>query len=140
MVTKEELSELIAEMHKNDVNGLVNQSEDKKIQEIARIKDWVTLFRRNLDIFNQDFLEIKMAEFQKVMINNISDNEVSANICSRGLGKNNIARFTTHGQEYKLFNRLSNTIVEMIYKCLYTNCNIYLDRKLKKFDSLYCLD
>ncbi len=30
--------------------------------------------------------------------------------------------------------------VELIYKYLYKNCNIYLDRKLKKFDTLYCLD
>jgi hypothetical protein len=30
--------------------------------------------------------------------------------------------------------------VELIYKYLYKDCNIYLDRKLKKFDTLYCLD
>lgn len=30
--------------------------------------------------------------------------------------------------------------VEKIYKYLYKDCNIYLDRKLKKFDILYCLD
>jgi len=29
---------------------------------------------------------------------------------------------------------------EKIYKYLYRDCNIYLDRKLKKFDILYCLD
>lgn len=30
--------------------------------------------------------------------------------------------------------------IEKIYKYLYTDCNIYLDRKLKKFDILLCLD
>lgn len=30
--------------------------------------------------------------------------------------------------------------VEKIFKYLYKDCNIYLDRKLKKFDILYCLD
>lgn len=30
--------------------------------------------------------------------------------------------------------------IEKIYKYLYKDCNIYLDRKLKKFDILYCLD
>ena len=30
--------------------------------------------------------------------------------------------------------------VELIYKYLYKDCNVFLDRKLKKFDTLYCLD
>lgn len=30
--------------------------------------------------------------------------------------------------------------IELIYKYLYKDCNVYLDRKLKKFDILYCLD
>lgn len=30
--------------------------------------------------------------------------------------------------------------IEKIYKYLYGDCNIYLERKLKKFDILYCLD
>lgn len=30
--------------------------------------------------------------------------------------------------------------IELIYKYLYKDCNVYLDRKLKKFDTLYCLD
>ena len=29
---------------------------------------------------------------------------------------------------------------EKIYKYLYSDCNIYLDRKLEKFDTLFCLD
>lgn len=30
--------------------------------------------------------------------------------------------------------------VELFYKYLYKDCNIYLERKLKKFDTLFCLD
>ena len=75
MVTREELSSLIAEIHKNEVQGLAEDSESTREQRKERYKDWTTLFRRNLDIFNQDFLEIDVAEFQKVMINNISDND-----------------------------------------------------------------
>lgn len=44
------------------------------------------------------------------------------------------------GENVYQFSYSKCTDVEMIYKCLYTNCNIYLDRKLQKFDSLYCLD
>ena len=58
MVTREELSSLIAEMHKNEVQGLTEDSESTREQRKERYKDWTTLFRRNLDIFNQDFLEI----------------------------------------------------------------------------------
>ena len=87
MVTREELSSLIAEMHKNEVQGLAEDSESVREQRKERYKDWTTLFRRNLDIFNQDFLEIDVAESQKVMTNNISDNDVTVNVCSRGIGK-----------------------------------------------------
>lgn len=30
--------------------------------------------------------------------------------------------------------------IELFYKYLYKDCNIYLERKLKKFDTLFCLD
>ena len=94
MVTREELSSLIAEMHKNEVQGLAEDSESVREQRKERYKDWTTLFRRNLDIFNQDFLEIDVAEFQKVMINNISDNDVTVNVCSRGIGEQILPRLT----------------------------------------------
>ena len=88
MVSRDDFKELIYEI--NERNKQQNEIENKKITEeeyTHRIKDWTTLFRRNLDIFNQDFLEIEVAEFQKIMINNISDNEVTVNVCSRGIGK-----------------------------------------------------
>lgn len=45
-------------------------------------------YRRNLDIFNEDYLGIKgLCVMQRQMINNFSDNDVNATVCSRGLGK-----------------------------------------------------
>ena len=45
-------------------------------------------YRRNLDIFNEDYLEIKgLCVMQRQMINNFSDNDVNATVCSRELGK-----------------------------------------------------
>lgn len=37
-------------------------------------------------------------------------------------------------------NYSKHSDIEKIYNFLYRNCNIYLDRKLQIFDSLYCLD
>lgn len=65
MVTREELSSLIAEMHKNEVQGLAEDSESTREQRKERYKDWTTLFRRNLDIFNQDFWKLMLQNFRK---------------------------------------------------------------------------
>lgn len=87
MVTQKELEDLIIEMEEDNNKDAFGKKTTNWQEEKERVKDWTTLFRRNLDIFNQDFLEIGVTEFQKLMINSISDNEVSVNICSRGIGK-----------------------------------------------------
>ena len=87
MVTQKELEDLIIEIEEDNNKDAFGKKATSWQEEKERIKDWTTLFRRNLDIFNQDFLEIGVTEFQKLMINSISDNEVSVNICSRGIGK-----------------------------------------------------
>ena len=44
-------------------------------------------YRRNLDIFNEDYLDIKISTFQKQRINSWDDNEVQATLASRGSSK-----------------------------------------------------
>ena len=43
-------------------------------------------------------------------------------------------------QKAFILNYSKHSDIEKIYNFLYHNCNIYLDRKLQIFDSLYCLD
>ena len=58
-----------------------------KQQIEENVIEWCTFYRRNLDIFNEDYLGIKINATQKIMINTMSDNDISDIICSRGGAK-----------------------------------------------------
>jgi len=80
MVKDEEIKTLVKESNKK--KGLTKEQKEQNVIE------WTTFYRRNLDIFNEDYLEIKgLCVMQRQMINNFSDNDVNATVCSRGLGK-----------------------------------------------------
>ena len=65
-------------------------------------------YRRNLDLFNEDYLGIKnLCVMQRQMINMISDSDVSATVASRGLSKSFCIGLTA-----------------MDYALLYSNCTI----------------
>lgn len=88
MVSRDELIALIKECEENGVMGGLEDKEQTKDIPIDRIKDWCTLYRRNLDLFNEDYLGIKgLAPFQKIMMNTMSDNDTCIDVCSRGLSK-----------------------------------------------------
>lgn len=80
MIKDEEIKTLVKENNKK--KGLTKEQKEQNVIE------WTTFYRRNLDIFNEDYLEIKgLCVMQRQMINNFSDNDVNATVCSRGLGK-----------------------------------------------------
>ena len=80
MVNDEELKALVKENNKK--KPLTKEQKEENIRE------YTTFFRRNLDIFNEDYLEIKnLCIMQKQMINMIGDSDVSATVASRGLSK-----------------------------------------------------
>ena len=64
-----------------------HNSKLTKQQVEENIIEWCTFYRRNLDIFNEDYLGIKVNTTQKIMINTMSDNDISDIICSRGGAK-----------------------------------------------------
>ena len=76
-----ELIEVIKNVKKNTSNRLTEEEIEENIIE------WTTFYRRNLDIFNEDFLDIKISQFQKQRINSWDDNEVQTTIASRGSAK-----------------------------------------------------
>ena len=64
-----------------------HNSKLTKQQIEENVIEWCTFYRRNLDIFNEDYLGIKVNTTQKIMINTMSDNDISDIICSRGGAK-----------------------------------------------------
>ena len=68
----------------------LSQEHNRKLtkqQVEENVIEWCTFYRRNLDIFNEDYLGIKINATQKIMINTMSDNDISDIICSRGGAK-----------------------------------------------------
>ena len=72
---------------------MINMKLSKKLtkQEVEEnIIEWTTfyqLYRRNLDIFTEDFLEIPLKFFQKQLLLGLAENEVEDVMASRGLSK-----------------------------------------------------
>lgn len=87
-------------------------------------------------------LEKRFARF-----NLIGTYDILQNICSI-LEKECTASFPVfqtknkNGEDTKIFSAQWGNIytIHKIYQYLYKNCNIYLERKLEKFDILYCLE
>jgi len=85
-MTSDELYEILS-LSQQDKEELTEYIGLSKEEEEYRVKDWCTLFRRNLDIFNRDFLDINCCPFQEQIMFNISDNDVSVDVMSRGISK-----------------------------------------------------
>ncbi len=77
------------EISDRDIRAIVKNREEElsKEEKEENIIEWTTFFRRNLDIFNEDYLGIKISQFQKQRINSWSDNEVQDTLASRGSAK-----------------------------------------------------
>lgn len=58
-------------------------SEQKKTQ----IKKWTTFYRRNIEIYIEDRLQISLKPFQRIMLHLMHVSNVFFAICSRGLSK-----------------------------------------------------
>ena len=85
-MTSDELYEIlsISKQDKEELTEFVGLSEE---EEKERIKDWTTLFRRNPDIFIEDYLGIPLCPFQEHIVFNTFDNDVSVDVMSRGISK-----------------------------------------------------
>ena len=68
MIDNKELERLTLKKKREDKSKLSKEEIEQNVIE------WCTFYRRNLDIFNEDYLEIKISQFQKQRINSWSDN------------------------------------------------------------------
>ena len=93
-----------------EIQALIQKRENtyltpEQIEE--NIIEYVTFFRRNIDIFCEDFLEIPLHQFQKNMLIEIQDSDIATLVCSRGSSKS----FCT-------------AIAALYFALMYSNCNI----------------
>lgn len=124
MVDYKELEQFVIEEYSD------NEEVTEKKEQLTtdRIKDWCTVYRRNLDLFNRDYLDIKnLAPFQNIMINSIADNDICVDICSRGISKS----FSTALVALDLSLLYSNNKILVVAKNL-TQANILVDEKINK--------
>lgn len=67
-----------------------DKSVKQKISEAERneqVKKWTTFYRRNLDIYVEERLRIKLRPFQRIMIHMMGRSQIWFGICSRGISK-----------------------------------------------------
>lgn len=97
-------------MYNSKVLKTIVNSKDKHIDHNQRkenTKKWIDFYRKNVDIYITDFLEIPLFQYQKNMVNTIQDSDIAVLVCSRGSSKS----FMT-------------ACVATAYATLYSNCNV----------------
>lgn len=78
---------LISQRRKREANRPKKLSEqDKK----KRVKQWTTFYRRNINIYIEQRLRIKLRPFQHIMLYLMGVSQTFWAICSRGLSKNKV--------------------------------------------------
>lgn len=99
-------------LSEKDIQSLIRQRETThltKEQIEENIIEWNTFFKRNIDIFVEDFLEIPLHQFQKNMLIEIQDSDIATLVCSRGSSKS----FCT-------------AIASLFFALTRSNCNILI--------------
>lgn len=66
------------------------EKKQTKAEKDIRTKQWCTFYRRNLNVYIEERLRIKLRPFQHIMIYLMSISETFWSICSRGLSKNKV--------------------------------------------------
>lgn len=120
-------------MNNSITQEVLNLSQEKEHGKLTReqieesIIEWTTFYRRNLDIFNEDYLGIKVNLTQKIMINTMSDNDISDIICSRGGAKSFDVGLTAYD-----FALLYPNCQILITSMTINQSNLIIDEKMDK--------
>ena len=126
MIDNTELQKLTLKKKREDRQKLSKEDIEQNVIE------WCTFYRRNLDIFNEDYLEIKISQFQKQRINSWADNEVQDTLASRGSAKSfDIGLFAI---DAALLYPSCNVLVTSM---TLTQSNLILDEKI---DKIFCTE
>ena len=126
MIDNKELERLTLKKKREDKSKLSKEEIEQNVIE------WCTFYRRNLDIFNEDYLEIKISQFQKQRINSWSDNEVQDTLASRGSAKSfDIGLFAI---DMALLYSACNVLITSM---TLNQSNLIIDEKI---DKIFCTE
>ena len=56
-------------------------------QNVSRVKNWISFFLRNIEIYIEEYLRISLKPFQRVVFHQMGVSDNYTLICSRGLSK-----------------------------------------------------
>lgn len=56
-------------------------------QNVSRVKNWISFFRRNIEIYIEEYLRISLKPFQRVVFHQMGISDNYTLVCSRGLSK-----------------------------------------------------
>lgn len=56
-------------------------------QNVSRVKNWISFFRRNIEIYIEEYLCISLKPFQRVVFHQMGISDNYTLVCSRGLSK-----------------------------------------------------
>lgn len=77
---------MVKKMSKNPVT--TSYDIDSKIKsKMSKIMNWVGFYREHIDVFVEDYLEIKLKLFQKIILIMMDCNLYFLFLASRGIGK-----------------------------------------------------
>lgn len=126
MIDNKELEKLTLKKKREDRQKLSKEDIEQNVIE------WCTFYRRNLDIFNEDYLEIKISQFQKQRINSWADNEVQDTLASRGSAKSfDIGLFAI---DMALLYSACNVLITSM---TLNQSNLIIDEKI---DKIFCTE
>ena len=56
-------------------------------QNVSRVKKWISFFRRNIEIYIEEYLRVSLKPFQRVVFHQMGVSDNYTLVCSRGLSK-----------------------------------------------------
>ena len=91
MINRQELEEFVETLDNLNTDGKRAEHEETQEEYETRLIDWITFYRRNIDIFVTDYLGIRpLAYLQRQMLLTMADNDFTCCICSREMGKSHV--------------------------------------------------
>ena len=68
-------------------NEVFSMYDKNSVRRRNRLIDWITLYRRNLELFVQHYLKIKLHPYQKIFLHLMGVNDKFMWVASRATGK-----------------------------------------------------
>ena len=114
----QEFQQLISERKKQH---LTSQQREENIIE------WNQFYKNNIDIWANDFLEIPLFQYQKNMLIEIQENDITTLICSRGSAKSFITAIAS-----LFFTLMRSNCTVLVVSLTLNQSNLLISQKIDK--------